>query len=88
MITCRDFVPLELKPGRFFTPAEMEDFSECMQRVNEWVSANAVDVINIETVVLPNIHAAHEEGSTDVDLRTSGDFQTMWHQFIRIWYYN
>ena len=44
------------------------------------------DVLNVETVVLPNIWSPYEEGSADVALGTSGEMPSHWHQFIRCWY--
>ena len=57
-----------------------------MAGANEWIAENGVDVVNIETVVLPEIWEKDEEGTTDVDIRTSGECSSYWHQFIRVWY--
>jgi len=81
-IAYRDFAP-EITRNGFFV-RDMESFSNCLKRANEWISSADPRILNIETVVLPNMW--NEEGSEDTDLRTSGDMGSSWHQFIRIWY--
>jgi hypothetical protein len=66
------------------TPAEYESFEAAEAAVNAWLEQERVEIVNIETVVLPNLW--REEGSEDPALRTSGDFVSSWHQFIRVWY--
>ena len=72
MIGFQDFAPEELRSA--------------LLRANRWTEEKRADAINNETVVLPNIHTPHEEGSEDTQLTTSADFSTSWHQFIRVWY--
>ncbi len=86
MIDFRDFVPKLLDPGGLFTAATYESMNESLKAANDWIASENIDVINIETVVLPNIHESDEEGSEDVDLYTSGKSSCTWHQFIRVWY--
>lgn len=84
LINFKDFVPEIKDEGGFFTTATVEQLSEPLERANSWITKEKIDVINIETVALPNIH--QEEGSSDTQLRASGDYSTYWYQFIRIWY--
>ena len=86
MIKFKDFVPEEMSEGGFFTAAKYEELNEALYRANEWILDQDIDVFNIETVVLPNMHDNYEEGSEDTDLRTSGEMGSTWHQFIRVWY--
>lgn len=84
MIDYYDFVPKVLDSGGFLKAARLEELCDVMEDVNYWVDANAIDVINIETVVLPNMH--RESGSEDTNLNTSGEMRSTWHQFVRVWY--
>ena len=86
MIAYQDFVPRLLEPAGFLTPAEHDSFDSALDAANEWISTHSIRVINIETVVLPNIWSRHEEGSTDTSLGTSGESPSQWYQFIRVWY--
>ena len=86
MIKCKDFVPEIIKKGGFFTVAKAQEFQACLDQANEWISNYQIEVINIETVVLPNIHDELEEGSMDTNLDTLGDTSSSWNQFIRIWF--
>ena len=49
MITFKDFMPRAAKTG------DIEQFDALLERVNGWVHEHGVRVINVETVVLPNI---------------------------------
>lgn len=69
MITFKDFVP-----------EEHEQFDAIVERVNGWVHDNGVRVINLETVVLPNI-----ERTSDTEIYQDPN-DTYWYQFIRLWY--
>lgn len=41
--------------------------------------------VNVETAVLPDMH--REDGSADAALTTSGEMNSRWHQFVRVWYW-
>ena len=82
----KDFVPKQLAEPGFFRPGEFETFDEAVQAANQWLVDSTVRLINLETVVLPNIHSRWEEGSTDAALGISGDSPSHWHQVLRCWY--
>jgi hypothetical protein len=86
MLRYQDFVPKMTKPPAFLSPAEHESFDAAVAAANRWVKDNGIRVVNIETVVLPNIFSRYEEGSRDASLGTSGESPSFWHQFIRVWY--
>ena len=87
-ISYRDFVPEMLNAGGFLRAAEYEPLERALRRANEWIERAGVEVLNVETVVLPNLDSPYEDGSEDPELHTSGDMASSWHQFIRIWYRN
>jgi len=83
MIAFIDFVPQKIRKN--FLISHYENFSRSAEKMNEWLQRNSnYEIINIETVVLPNIH--NEEGSEDTNLHTSGEMSSDWYQFIRVWY--
>ncbi|MEP5613937.1 MAG: hypothetical protein ABJP45_16920 [Cyclobacteriaceae bacterium] len=86
MIKHIDFTPKVTKKGGLFKSTEIEKFQDIVDTMNDWRKTNSVDVINIETVVLPNIHEADEEGSEDTMLGTGRESSSHWYQLIRIWY--
>ncbi len=86
MIAYQDFVPRVKDRGGFLRPAQFDTLRASVFEANRWIKERNIRVFNVETVVLPNIHQAHEEGSEDVSLRTSGEMSANWHQFIRVWY--
>ena len=83
-IKFKDFTP-GVEKKSFFTTT-YEPLQKCLLRANEWIAAENPTIINIETVVLPNLWDTGEEGSEDPDLTTSGDMRSSWHQFVRVWY--
>ena len=86
MINFQDFAPEVLDTGGLFRQPTLEQLSAALAEANHWIASNDIKVVNIETVVLPNIHSPGEQGSTDVHLHTSGEMGSSWHQLIRVWY--
>jgi hypothetical protein len=83
-IEYRDFLPEETHRSGLFGGVEYSGFDSCVASMNRWIEDNAVNIIRIETVTLPNIHNVAEEGSTDTELHATS--HTMWYQFVRLWY--
>jgi hypothetical protein len=79
----RDFFPALLKKGVFIS-TEHEGIAVTVARANEWIALGGIRVINVETVVLPNIKSA--EDASQVGIRTSGDLSSYWYQVVRVWY--
>ena len=86
MLKYRDFVPTMRAEPSLFKDGEFESFQEAIDAANRWIAEEKIRLINLETVVLPNIWSRFEEGSGDVSLGMSGDSPSRWHQFLRCWY--
>ena len=88
MLRYRDFVPKMTAAPGFLSAGEFESFKHAVEAANEWLveSSHSIRLINLETVVLPNIWSRYEEGSDDAALGTSGEAPSNWHQFLRVWY--
>lgn len=86
MIEYIDFVPEKLTPSRPLGEPDFETLRDCLDRANAWIAEQGADVVNVETVVLPQLHDPNEEGSEDVNLRQNDDYVTPWNQFLRVWY--
>ena len=86
MIGFMDFAPRMVRPGALFKLAEYEALQHAVAAANQWVRQFGVTVLNVETVVLPNIDRSGEEGSTDPHLVTSGEMRSEWFQVVRVWY--
>ncbi|MGG6293615.1 hypothetical protein ACQ4M4_04250 [Leptolyngbya sp. AN02str] len=93
MIKYKDFAPGITERGPFGGPAEYESFSEVVSAVNQWIASTTIQVINVETVVLPD----RIEGTSDDDygLTTSNAFHPVMisqglaincFQCVRVWY--
>ena len=54
MIKYQDFAPRITKRGTFLGAAEYESFSDVVSVANQWIGNSAIQVMNVETVVLPD----------------------------------
>lgn len=84
-ISFKDFVPEKTKGG-VFKSSKIEKFDEIVDQMNVWINDNNPSIVNVETILLPNIHESDEEGSIDTELYTAGETSSNWYQFIRVWY--
>ena len=82
----RDFVPQQLSNFGLFKVAEYETFEDAVLAANYWLIESPIELIQLETVVLPNIWSKYEEGTTDGSLGTSTGATSHWHQFLRVWF--
>ncbi len=83
-----DFVPkMKTAPG-LLSVGEYESFKDAVAAANQWITENQekCKLVNLETVVLPNIWSRYEEGSDDASLGVSGESPSQWHQILRCWY--
>jgi 3-oxoacyl-[acyl-carrier-protein] synthase III len=87
MIAYHDFAPHLIKHGMLHAD-QMENFDAAVVAANQWLAANGIDPLNIETVVLPNITPDRSEGTNDGRVETEEAMTSVneWYQFIRVWY--
>ena len=85
MLTFKDFAPKITDRGGVFRGAKYESLNEVLAEANSWIEQEGVKVVNVETVVLPNIWEPSEEGTQDAELHTAHGYGN-WNQFIRVWY--
>lgn len=86
----RDFAPKQRRPSGFFQNAEYDNLLEAVREANLWVRDHRVQVVNIETVILPNILEKErpEPNTTEGAMATYEGIShyNHWYQFIRVWY--
>ncbi|WP_339385118.1 hypothetical protein [Calothrix sp. FACHB-168] len=93
MIKCKDFAPRITKQGPFGGPSEYESFSEVVSAVNQWIESKTIQVINVETVVLPDRIEGTSDGVYGVTV-SNGFYPVMisqgvtvnCFQCVRVWY--
>ena len=86
MIAFQDFVPAQTQPPGFFTSGQYALIDQAVQAANDWIRQKGVTLLNVETIVLPNMNNSGEEGTGDAMVRTAGDMASYWYQFVRVWY--
>ncbi len=93
MIKCKDFAPRIAERGPFGGASEYESFSEVVSTVNQWIENTTTQVINVETVVLPDQIEGTSGG--DYGLTVSNSFHLVMitqgvtincFQCVRVWY--
>jgi len=87
MISYRDFAPRRIKRG-LLRSDDYESFDAAVAAANTWVADSGADVIDVETVVLPNISEEGSEGTSDGRVETAEAMTSIneWYQFVRVWY--
>lgn len=85
-LSFRDFVPED--QTRFLgLSRKYEPLEELMERVNRWIEENEVEVLEIETLVVPGRPDKKKKGkTTGGTLQLSELSRSDWHQVIRLWY--
>ena len=85
MIAFKDFAPRLTNEGGLLSHPEFQTLAEAVERASLWCGQNGIIPLNVETLLLPDIHADDAEGSADPHLVT-GTSGTEWHQVVRVWY--
>lgn len=88
MIRYRDFAPHVIKRGLLHSD-DYENFDAAVAAANAWIVAANIEIMNVETVVLPNISPDRSEGTIDGRVETEEAMTSIneWYQFVRVWYH-
>ncbi|MCU0527875.1 MAG: hypothetical protein MUF72_24030 [Elainella sp. Prado103] len=93
MIQYKDFAPRITERGPFGGPAQYESFSEVVSALNQWIASTTIQVINVETVVLPDSLKSTSDDVYGVTV-SNGVYPVMisqgvtvnYFQCVRVWY--
>ncbi|MBW4470527.1 MAG: hypothetical protein KME45_08990 [Stenomitos rutilans HA7619-LM2] len=93
MIQYKDFAPRITERGPFGGASEYEIFAEVVSAVNQWIESSTIQVINVETVVLPDRIEGTSDGVYGVRV-SNGVYPVMisqgvtvnCFQCVRVWY--
>lgn len=81
IIQYKDFSPSAVEHKVFST--EYESFSEVVAHANEWIRDSGATVLNVETVVLPNLQEVKDTSQAVTIMKHSGSYM---FQVVRVWY--
>ena len=81
VIKYKDFSPSAIDHKVFSTT--YESFSEVVAHANEWIRNSGVTVLNVETVVLPNLQQLKDTSQVFTIMKHSGSYM---FQVVRVWY--
>lgn len=85
VIKCKDFAPQPILRGPFGGVAEVEPFSQVVSAANQWIENQSVQVINVETVALPQNANSTNDGVYGFTI-ANGTGLVQWYQCVRVWY--
>jgi len=86
MSVYKDFVPKVVVQGKgIFGKAltEYEHFDAAAEAAVAWIKSNEIQLLSIETVVLPGLPDAGNDN--DAYSGSAGEYGTL-YQFVRVWY--
>ena len=89
MTTTINYIDFEPKPleKSFWGISSYENLDAVLKRANEWVRRNySHEIVNIETVVLPNIYKNKKAFTEGTIQYYTGGHTVQNFQIIRIWY--
>ena len=89
MTTTINYIDFEPKPleKSFWGTHTYEKLDEVLKRANEWIRRNySTEIVNVETVVLPNIYRKDTAQTNQVAQFITGGSTVNNFQIIRIWY--
>ena len=90
LLKFKDFVPEIIAKPKYSwkggSQTKYQTLMDALRAADTWlVNHSDVDLVNVETVVLPSIHSDKEEGTKDPELvAQTGGYPQSWHQFIRV----
>ncbi|MBX3438238.1 MAG: hypothetical protein KF861_12155 [Planctomycetaceae bacterium] len=79
MIDQKDFIPRALTV-HWLKGIQTDSFDSAIEAANEWIVRESIDVLNVETIVLPI------GMDNDTEVPTVGSLAVANRQFIRVWY--
>jgi len=87
MIDFKDFNIKVTKSAGMLSDPEFEPLAETMLRLNGWIEKNEIIVLNVETLLMPNIYKGYSNRtSSSGAYKVLGDESTWWYQIYRVWY--
>lgn len=85
MIAFKDFVPQQIRKQGFIKPPLWETVAQAVAAANEWIREQEVAVINVETVIVPDL-SREGAGSGDGSLPVISNSLARGSQCVRVWY--
>ncbi len=89
MVKFKDFIINVKDYGGILTPPVFEAHEDAMLRVNLWIEEHEIIVLNIETVIVPDLHKSQPKyGSTSAyfEKGESAATESRWFQVFRVWF--
>lgn len=85
MINYKDFSPQVSRTGLLGHVKESDSFQTVVKQANLWLNSNPVKLVNIETVLLPNLLSKPTEVEPEKGASTVGQSHVLF-QCVRVWY--
>lgn len=90
MFRFKDFTIKVTKQATKQDDPAFEPLEETLIRMNAWIEENDITVLNVETVLLPNIYKNNSDRTSAIGaykMMQDGLLQIdWWYQIYRVWY--
>ena len=89
MLGYKDFAPQSLAGAADVQSGSYADIQDAVDAAKRWIEANGIDVVTIETIVVPVYASAFTAELLDDDAPTPPPaplLPTGWQQFVRCWF--
>jgi len=84
-LSFQDFVARD-KTKMLAVSRTYESIADVVERANEWIDSEGVEVFSVETLLLPGALASSGGSSTNVEVNAGPVSFGQWNQVVRVWY--
>ena len=84
-IAFRDFRPAMLDAGGLVASPTFEPLETAIEAANAWIRKSGVAVINVETVLVPNLTLLTDTTTAEAPMFRVNQ-EAFWYQVVRVWY--
>lgn len=65
---------------------QWEPFDRAVFAANAWITQHSVRVLNVETLLMPNVWNSAARGTLESRMHSSAEMATHWYQIVRVWF--
>lgn len=84
-LQCKDFRAPLVEGRGAFSEAKLQPLAQAISAANDWIRDSGVTVVNVETVVLPNLSLLDDTQASDASV-LHVDQTVSWYQIVRVWF--
>jgi len=75
-----------IEEGGWLSDPVSENVKETLLRINQWVEENELIVLNVETLLFPELKSTSQGTGSSIFETEDGESRTAFYQVFRVWY--